>query len=173
MKKMVAMVAFATALMIGASAMAAPVDIFVRQTSASTWTIGAVAQVDNGQIALVALPGAFSSMTLAALPQISALDSIRNPGTGALTLTSFAGQDLVPIGPTEVVLATLNGPGFAGPCAVTGCGVTNGDDAFGFTVLNQALDTPLEYSLTVVPEPTTMVLFGLGLAALAAVRRSA
>jgi hypothetical protein len=170
MKKMVAMVAFATALMIGGSAMAAPVDIFVRQTSATTWTIGATAQVDTGQIALVV--SGFAGMVLQPLSQISALDSpfVGNLAQATLQITSNAGSDLIPIGQPELLLATLNGPG---PFVVT-----SGDDGFGYTALNQALDTPLEYSLLIVPtppvpEPTTMVLFGLGLAAMAAIRRSA
>jgi hypothetical protein len=185
MKKMVAMVAFATALMIGGVASAAAVDIFVTQNGlgSSDWTISAsAASQSTGQIALNAV--GFSGMTVNALPSISLPDSIRNPLTGDLTLTSPAGVNLVPTGGAVIALATLNGgttlctPGGAGPAPR--CGVSSGDDTFGFTVLDQALaEVITDYSLTVtsfvplVPEPTTMVLLGLGLAALAMVRRSA
>ena len=98
MKKMVAMVAFATALMIGASAMAASVDIFVRQTSATTWTVGAQASVPNGQIALSVL--GFSSMALSPLSQISTLDSVL-VGTEMTDAFYLAGQNLIPIGGPE------------------------------------------------------------------------
>jgi len=179
MKKMVAMVAFATALMIGGSAMAAPVDIFVTQTASgsSTWEISAVATVSTGQIALVAV--GFSSMSVVALPTTSLPDSIRDPGTGNLTLTSVAGNNLVAIGGGNIVLATLLGgptscPPF-GSAPGPRCGISSGDDAFGFTVLDQALGEIVEYSLTVtsVPEPGMMVLLGIGLAAMATVRRAA
>jgi hypothetical protein len=185
MKKMVAMVAFATALMVGASAMAASVNIFVRESPTHVWTIGATAEVNNGQIALFV--DGFSGMTLAPLSQISALDSPFSPqatGGATLQITSAAGSNLIPVGVSEILLATLTGQGVQGAgCSVGGgvpnCGINSGDDAFGYTALDQALTGTLDYSLTIiptpppVPEPTTMVLLGLGLAALATVRRSA
>ena len=81
MRKMVAMVAFAAALMIGGPARAATVDIFVVQSGpgSADWTINAIAQAGVGQIALTAV--GFSAMTLQPLPGISIPDSIRDPGT--------------------------------------------------------------------------------------------
>lgn len=187
MKKPMAVIAFAFVVLAGALASAAPVDIIIRRDDSvpNQWQLSSIAQVDTGNIALI-LTG-FTGMILMPLPQISPLDSPFVGGLAGATMqiTSLEGQDLIPIGQSEIVLATLIGPGlpfgscapgplgfgFAAPCF----GIDNGDSPqqFGYTVLNRALDTPLEYSLTIVPEPATSLLLVLGLVSLAVVRRSA
>jgi hypothetical protein len=187
MRKSIAVTAFAVVMVVGALASAAPVDIFIRRdlVDPNVWRISSIAQVPNGGIALEV--AGFTGMTLAPLSQIMPLDSGFFGGSAGavLQIIARAGQNLIPIGQPELVLATLIGPGlpfifsstqcvpgstpdtYAPPCA----GIKTGDDAYGYTALNQRLTDVVGYSLTIVPEPVASVLLAFGLAAISLVRR--
>lgn len=182
MRKIFALLAFASASLLGVAAKAAPVDIYVMWNGSTTFGIYAMPSPDVGNIALHVV--GFSGRTLMPLPQISIPDSVFVGGSlGAnLLVTSFEGQNLLPqtAGPSDLI-HLMNMTVFTWWPVVS-----SGDDAFSYTVLNQALTEPIPYRLFFeteehqivlvdqwLPEPATTVPVGLGLAALMLVRRAA
>jgi len=183
MRKLVAMTALAVGLMIGSVANAAAVDIFVRQTNATTWELSATT---NGSTALGAvnlLTTGLETMTLnAANVGISSGDSVFQVDAGlgdgrglAIINNALIGttpQAIAPPGSVNLLIATFTGPG-----------PVNVQDTSEFLGENNGITNPaggaiFDYSLTIVPtppvpEPIAMVLIGLGLAAVGVVRRSA
>jgi len=178
MKKLIAMVAVAAGLMLGSAANAAQVDIFLTQSSATDW---ALTVNNNGGIGVGAVnfltTGLTTMVTNPLNTQIDALSSVLSIdplglGFDFVGINNVAGQSIAAAGALNVLLATLSGPG-----PVTAFG-SDHPDVGSDTVFDLNGVAIASFSITVVPtppvpEPATTVLFGLGLAALALVRRSA
>jgi hypothetical protein len=181
MKKLVAMVAVAAGLMVGSAANAATFDVFVRQIAATEWEI--VINNNSGTVGVGAInlvTTGITAMTLnSANTGISPADSSFNPdpfgtGQGSVAVNNNVGQAISAAGAQQSLIAALTSSG-----AVT---VVRPDfdpnfDAPGlFDTSGVGID-PAEWSLNVqplvVPEPISMALVGLGLAAFAMIRRSA
>jgi len=177
MKKMMAMVALAAAVMVGSVASAAPVDILVEQTGAGSpdWTVSV--RTDIAISALVLVTSGFTSRTFGPTVNVSVADSPFSNGVLAIN-SPGTGQNILGAGLPYTLAATLLG----GTGAVS---ITDGEVGFGYTVLDAdgnplapgtvGDQTPGTFSLTVVgvPEPASAVLLGLGLASLALLRRKA
>jgi len=182
MRKLVAMVAVAAGLMMGSAANAATFDVFLNQTTATDWEL--VVNNNSGSVGIGAInvitTGLQAMVLNAANLNIDTTLSGFNPdadgeGRGSIAINNTApGVSIVAAGAQGSLLASLTGLG-----PVTG-NKPDGDPFFDSPGLFDANGAPidtLEWSLTVVPtpvpEPTAMVLVGLGLAALSMVRRSA
>lgn len=179
MRKLVVMAALAVGLAIGSGANAAQVDLFLTQTAPSSWELTASTDGSTslGAVNLL-LTGLDSMVTNPANAGISALDSSLgvdaiSDGVNFLVVNNVAGQAIAGPGSVKVLLATLGSPD-ANPVTLTDTSSFGGTDN-GIFLSN---GTPLltGYTITVqptVPEPTAMVLLGLGLAAFGMIRRSA
>jgi hypothetical protein len=187
MRKLLASLAFAAALAVGASAHAAAVNIDLTQDSAgsASWTL--TVDLASGQTlgAISFLTEGLNTFNInASLTNISPADtvfSIDPLGTGQNALivnnTAIGAALGGGPGPLHLLIGSLVGPG---PVAIF-----NGDDVAGGTAFDANGVVTQDYALAlhpfvvnpvvgpVVPEPASAMLMGLGLATLALVRRKA
>jgi hypothetical protein len=173
MKKLLALVALATAMFVGNAARAATVDILVVQQSAgsSLWDLTVNSGIPIGAVAIYVTSPIASLVTNPANSAISSADSgfINNPledGRNFLSINNTA----IGVNIGSGLYATLDlgsGPTQAGP----------GDDWYGATVYGaDGAPSSADYSIATVPFPTTpepasVILVGMGLAGVALVRR--
>ena len=193
MRKLIAVVALATGLMLGAVSNAATVDIFLTDVGAGNWELSVT---NNGLVggvgAINMLVSGLDNVAFAAAPGLSipdsllSLDPLSDGYNNFLILqNTAAGVSIADIG-VPVVLATLSsslgpicGPAGEGSNHMTGLGCVGAsmsENLLGSGTVFNAAGVEIatsEFSITVVPEPTTVLLLGLGLAALGFVRRSA
>jgi len=177
MRKLIAMVAVAAGLMLGSVANAAQVDIFLTQTTATDWQLSVN---NNGATPIEAIGVLVTGLHGFVLN--TAGNANINPGTSGLGIDvlppySYAVVQALPAativngGVLDALLATLSVGDAIGPVSITDSAPAEADTVFA---LGGAAITDFSINLVpLVPEPTTMVLLGLGLAAIGLVRRSA
>jgi hypothetical protein len=182
MKKLVGIAVFAAALMVGAIAQAAAINVIATRGDylnpggdKLTWALTIDTTVGVGAIAINVPTGTtFTINTLntaiATFGNGSSFSDAATPGLSSLNLNQAAvGGAIAPAGGSSLIGTFL---------AATALDtlITPDDDSVGGTVFNTALGIiPSDQWALVnrVPEPTAAVLLGFGLAALGLVRRKA
>jgi len=178
MKKLLASLVFTAALAIGASAHAAAVNIFLTQDApgSTSWTLSVQTSVAIGGISVLTtgLNSFNLNTSLAGLSPADSGFSIDPLLTGQnLVFTNNTGNGVVfgGAGATSFVLGVLIGGTTAPPV-----GIQDATDAAGGSAFDPNLAVISDVSLTTVPavpEPMSLLLMGLGLAGIAAMRRIA
>jgi hypothetical protein len=181
MRKLLASLAFAAALAIGASAHAAAVNIDLTQDSAgsSSWTLTVDLAAGQTLGAIQILTQGLNSFALnTSLPNVDAASSVYSiepiPGSNALIVVNNATGALLggSAGPAHLLIGSLVGGTSAPPVLIY-----SDVDIIGAPALDaqgaDLTDVALATHPFPAPEPTSMMLMGLGLASLALVRRRA
>jgi hypothetical protein len=183
MRKLLASLAFAAALAIGASAHAAAVDIVLTQDAAgsTSWTL--TVDLGAGQTlgAISVLTEGLNSFNInTSLVNVSPADSVFSidplgTGQNALIVNNTAiGAALGGgPGPLHLLIGSLIGGTTAPPVNVLdGTDVAGGSafDASGAPISDFSIAV---HAVPVVPEPASAMLIGLGLASVALLRRKA
>lgn len=182
MKKLMALVALTGALLVAGAGNAAPVDVTLTQTGALTWDL-TVSTSDAVGIAGVAVNIANVGLAASGTPSfvIAQTNAIIDPfviNGGFSFQLQTAGNLRMSIGPgTQGYM--LAGPGslLIGTFTAGSGGVTllAADPLDGVTVLADDFETGLPFTLHTVPlpvpEPTAVLLIGIGMAGLSVVRR--
>jgi len=184
MKKLVGIAVFAAALVIGAVAQAASINIIATQQSAgsNTWVLSLdTASLPVAAIGIVAPDSATfvinsSNTAIASMGGGSSYGAGATPGLFSLNLnpSTCAGINCTPFttGPSTILgtFTSVDASTFS---------IAADDGSVGGTAFDAQLNAYAEAQIDVhavpfpVPEPATAVMLGLGLAALGAVRRKA
>jgi hypothetical protein len=191
MKKLLGMVALATALMVSQAATAATVDIFATQSApgSSSWALTVNTSVNLGGVSLItgdnttafapnpalSSPTALLDLGLTGLspnpfatgPSDAQTLSVVNNAVNVGTPPVLTGLVVFPAGTTGGLLGTLT---VDGALILTNNDFGNGGSAF------DSNGNFVDYSISVrpaVPEPVSLVFMAMGLAGLAIARRSA
>jgi PEP-CTERM motif-containing protein len=171
MKKLLATAAALAGLVFAGAASAATVDIKLVSSGANSWNL----TVDNhGSTALGAInmfvaglntftPNA-GNAAISGPDSTLALDPLGDGVNNFLVINNLPGQAIVGAGATGVLLGTLTGPGPASG---------QGADFIGQDTLFDTAGNPLAVDFSVTPEPSAILLLGLGLGGFALARRRA